>query len=233
MFSMSLASSRVAPILASQAFPSWEADRAQSLPFGLRPLDDALPTGGLPRGAVVEIAAPRGLARATSIALSLCASAQAQARLRGAAATTGAWCAWIDPTETLFAPAVAGAGVDLSRLLVVRPPHEALARVAVRVAASRAFAVLVADVAGVPGSLLRENLNRWPTIVRRLALAVTGSDTTVVLITDVQVARSTPLPVAMRLEIDRVDEERLIVRVAKDRRGHVTSARPIVLPRTA
>jgi recombination protein RecA len=38
-----------------------------------------------------------------------------------------------------------------------------------------------------------------------------------------------PLPVAMRLELERLAEDRLMVRVAKDRRGRVTPPTPVVL----
>ena len=94
------------------------------LPLGLPSIDAVLPDGGLPRGAIVELSAPHGLARATTLALAACASAQAEARIRGAAGTEGAWCAWIDCDGSLFAPAVMRAGVDAARLLVVRPPAE-------------------------------------------------------------------------------------------------------------
>lgn len=213
--------------------PGEGAPRAKALPLGLGKLDETLPEAGLPRGAIVEIAAPRGLARATTIALAACASAQAEARLRGGRATEGAWCAWLDPSMTLFAPAAARAGVDLERLLVVRPPPEALARTAVRVAQSHAFAVLVIDTAGVPGCGRGENLDRWPNVVRRLSLAIERSDSTVLLLTDRLAARSMPLPVAMRLEVERLAEDRMTVRVAKERRGRVSSPMHVELAKTA
>jgi recombination protein RecA len=134
---------------------------------------------------------------------------------------------------SLFAPAVARAGVDLARLLVVRPPPDALARVAVKVAESRAFSVVVIDTAGVPGSSQSERLDRWPNVVRRLALAVERSDSTVLLLTDSLVARSMQLPVAMRLEVDRTAEDDVSVRVAKERRGRITAATPIKLAKSA
>ncbi|UQA55817.1 recombinase A [Polyangium aurulentum] len=206
--------------------------RAKALPLGLRPVDETLPEGGLPRGAVVEISAPQGLARSTTLALSLCASAQAEARMRGESDTQGAFCAWLDPTSTLFAPAVARAGVDLGRLLVVRPNPEDLARVAVRVASSHAFAVVVVDTAGIPGSRGEGRLDRWVNVVRRLALAVEGSDTTLLLLTDAAASRAMPLPTAMRIELERLAEDRIGLRVAKDRRGRVTAPQTIDLPRT-
>jgi hypothetical protein len=207
--------------------------RAKALPLGLGALDETLPEAGLPRGAVVEVAVPRGLARGTTIALAACASAQAEARLRGGSATSGAWCAWLDPGMTLFAPAVARAGVDLGRLLVVRPPAETVARVAVRIAESHAFSVLVIDTAGVPGCGHSERLDRWPNVVRRLALAVEKSDSTVLLLTDGLATRSMPLPVAMRLEVERIAEDRMSVRVAKERRGRVSPPTSIKLAKSA
>lgn len=213
--------------------------KTRSVHFG--GLDDVLPGGGLPRGAVVEIAAPYGLARATSIALSVCVSTQAEAKLLGGEGAAGAWCAWIEPTEelsrppsavgvtSLFAPAIQQMGIDVARFLVMRPPAEALARVAVRVAASRVFSVLVIDLAGLPGYRFGGRLDRWVNPVRRLAMAVEALDTTVVLLTDSLVQRLLPLPVAMRLEIERA-ESRLLVTVAKDRLGRVASARSVMLP---
>ncbi len=204
--------------------PGLSSGRAKALPLGLRPVDAALPEGGLPRGAVVELSAPQGLARATTLALALCASAQADARMRGENDTRGAWCAWLDPTATLFAPGALRAGVDLDRLLVIRPDIDDLSRVAVRVAQSHAFSVVVIDTAGVPGCRGELRLDRWVTVVRRLALAVEGSDTTVLLLTDASASRAMPLPAAMRIEIERLAEDKLGLRVAKDRAGRVTGA---------
>ncbi|MFO0763222.1 MAG: recombinase A, partial [Byssovorax sp.] len=203
------------------------------LPLGLGKLDEALPEGGLPRGAVVEISAPYGLARAGTLALAACASAQSEARARHGEETAEAWCAWLDPTSSLFAPAVAAAGVDLERLLIVRPGADDLAKVASRVAASGAFSVVVIDLAGVPGARVGERLDRWVNQVRRLALAVEGSETVILLLTDAYAQRSLPLPVALRLEVDRAVEDRVMVRVAKDRRGRVSPAASVPLPPAA
>jgi hypothetical protein len=214
--------------------------RARSLPLGFGGLDETLPDGGLPRGAVVELASPYGLARATSIALAACAAAQAEAKLRGGEGTAGAWCAWLEAAPegeadqtSLFAPAVARAGVDLARLLVVRPPLEALARVAARAAQSRVFSVIVIDLAGVPGRRPEVRLDRWVNPVRRLALAVEGMETTVLLLTDALAHRALPLPVALRLEVERTAVDRLRLTIAKDRRGRVAPPRPVMLPRHA
>jgi RecA/RadA recombinase len=204
-------------------------------------LDRVLPDGGLPRGAVVEVASAHGLARATSLALLACAAAQREARLRsGDAHTVGAWCAFVDPWSTLNAPALADNGVDATRLLVVRPPLDSIARIAVRIAESRAFSLVVIDTVGVPGAALAAShmvdsakLERWPTVVRRLSIAVERSDTTIVLLTDTTAPRALPLPVSMRLELSRTlrdhamgdtagPDDQWLVRVAKERHGRVS-----------
>lgn len=220
-------------------------------------LDAALPDGGLPRGAVVELSSPRALGAVTSLALAACAAAQREARFRsGDERTLGAMCGFVDPWETLYAPALAHHAVDATRLIVVRPPLGSLARVVVRMAESKAFSVLSIDLKGVPGSRTSEGreqsvaLERWGTVVRRLAIAVEHTDTTVLLMTDRLQHRAMPLPVALRLEVDRAPdrslaraheeslEESLVdrdlrrpsveplqwhVHVAKDRSGRVSS----------
>lgn len=216
--------------------PGLGPDRAAAPLFFPPNLDEVLPDGGLPRGAVVELASPRALRRATSLCLAACAAAQAEARLRsGDPATVGAWCAFIDPWSTLHAPAVEERGVDPSRLLVVRPGLEALARTAVRVAQSRAFTLIVIDLAGVPGAVLPRGahpagglagassvrLERWVNVVRRLALALEHTDTSVLLSTDSLARRPLPLPVALRLEVEREVGGAWGVRVAKERHGRV------------
>src|SRR5262245_55108729 len=103
---------------------------------GVHPIESwahALPDGGLPRGAVVEIAAHGSLGQGTALALALCAEVQ------GAGRGDAPFCAWIDPEHTLYAPAVDASGALLDRLLVVRPERRDLAKTAVRLVASRLF----------------------------------------------------------------------------------------------
>jgi recombination protein RecA len=193
-----------------------------------RELDAALPDGGLPRG-VVELAAPRALGGGGSIALAAVRAAQ----LRDAKA----WCAWVDPESTLYAPGVAYAGVDLARLLVVRPSRAEMARAAVKVVASRAFDVVVVDVDAVAGTTREHAANgakkrraAWPmdVTVRKLALVAGEGGTTVLLMTDSLAPRAVPWPVALRLELSRT-ESAIDVRVAKDRRGRVGLVKTVPL----
>lgn len=196
-----------------------------------------LPEGGLLRGGVVELAAARGLGKATSLAMAACASAQAEARLRGGGiATQGAWCAWADTTGSLHAPFAMQAGVDLSRLLVVRPTPDKLAKIAVRMAESRAFSVLVIDTVGALGDHARlrsDEIGRWATTVRRLSLAIEGSDRAIVLLTDLWAKRPMVLPVAMRIEVERPSVDRLFVRVGKDRFGRITAKAAVPIAESA
>lgn len=202
------------------------------LSFGFTPLDALLPDGGLPRGAVVELAV-RGGGLASSLALAACRAAQQEGVHQGAQVP---WCAFIDPAGSLYAPAIQRAGVESSRLLVVRPLVEALARVTVRVVESRAFAVVVIDTVGVPGAPLEISLAAWPRVVRRLATATVATAATVLLITDAAAPRPLPLPVAMRVELARPSPHQLSVQVVKEKHGRVGNprvlawARPLFTP---
>jgi recombination protein RecA len=205
--------------------------RPKSLPLGMGSIDAALPEGGLPRGAIVEVSSARGLGRSTTLALEACRSAQAEARLRsGDIATIGAWCAFIDPWATLHAPGVSFVGVDLARLLVVRPPSSSIGRVAVRLARSRAFAVIVIDTRSAPSSVetmpaMRLDRDASVHVIRRLALAVEGTDTSLLLLTDSNAPRALPLPVSMRIELGRRFSPGQIVsslQIPKERYGRIS-----------
>jgi recombination protein RecA len=197
-------------------------------------LDVILPDGGLPRGAVVELSAPHALGGATSLALAAVTAGQGR--------NEDAWCAWIDPEGSLHAPGVVAAGVELSRMLVVRPPRPQLGRVAVKLVASGAFDVIVVDLHPI-GDRRTPHENRsggglrkeWApeVFVRKLGLAAEPSAATVLLLTDSTQARAVPWPVALRLDLLRPSRRELSVRIAKDRRGRIglaktVSFRPVV-----
>jgi hypothetical protein len=205
-----------------------------ALPIGWPELERVLPDRGLPRG-VVEIASPVGKhgairGGATTIALrAMRAVHEADER---------AWCAWIVPARGTppYAPAVAQAGVDLERLLVVRPEPAAVARTVVKVGTSGAFDLVVVDaLGGLDGRLAQKPLsgllarcarssNRadGSVVVRKLALAAEEKGTTFVLLTDAYAARPVPWPVALRLEVER-RQESLAIRITKDRRGRASA----------
>jgi hypothetical protein len=196
-------------------------------------LERVLPDRGFPRG-VIEIASPitkQGAMRggATTIALSAMRAVHA--------GSPHAWCAWITEAQAppLYAPAVAQAGVDLERLLVVRPSPADLARTVVKVAASGAFDLVVVDApAGLDGRLSLQSGTTLATVrpkrarvdgavvIRKLALAAEEKGTTFLVLTNVYTSRAVPWPVALRIEVERRPEA-IAVRVTKDRRGRASS----------
>jgi hypothetical protein len=77
-------------------------------PTGVRALDELL-QGGIPVGAITEMAGPECSGR-TALALSFVARNTAEAKV----------CAWVDTSDSLHPESAAAAGVDLARLLWVR-----------------------------------------------------------------------------------------------------------------
>lgn len=189
------------------------------LPLPWPELEGVLPDQGLPKG-VVELASSRALGGGTRVAA---------AAVRGALERNpDAWCAWLDPEGSLYAPGVTRLGVDLRRLLVVRPPRKDLGRVVVKLAQARAFDVIVVDYHPVafvqPLASGGPNASRSPrrhgvrpeVLVRKLALLAEEGGSTILLLTDTTDPRPVPWPVALRLELARAPGT-LSVKVAKDR----------------
>lgn len=88
------------------------APKVLALPTGFRSLDAALGIGGLPRGQITEFLGPLTAGKTT---LAACLVAQTQ-RL-------GEEAAYLDLGGVLDADYLARCGVDLDRLVVVRPRH--------------------------------------------------------------------------------------------------------------
>jgi hypothetical protein len=197
--------------------------RPAPLALGWEELGAALPDGGLPRG-VIEIAAHAGLGGGTKVGLVAVRAAQAQSP------TT--WCAWIDPDATLYAPGIAAAGVDLGRLLVVRPSRDELPRVLNKIAAAEAMSVVVADVDPLPGKGRPTPPRRFELLVRRLAVLAEKSGASIILLTDRDRPRPAQWPVALRLEVAwRKRGRSLSVKVTKDVRGRTGDAKEVLVPR--
>lgn len=127
------------------------------VPSGLAAVDAVLPGGGFARGALCELVGGPASGK-TAVALSLVAGLGEEDLF-----------AWVDGRAELYPPAAAARGVDLGRLLVIRPPAtpagapppggEPAWRAALwaseAVLASGAFAAVVMDVplpAVLPGA---------------------------------------------------------------------------------
>lgn len=107
-----------------------------TLRTGVEEVDALLPSGGFPLGQAVELCGEAASGR-TSLALRAVAAAHKERRL----------CAWVDGPKELYPPAAAAMGVELSRLLIIRPKEPAqLAWTAVQLARSGAFACVVLDL---------------------------------------------------------------------------------------
>lgn len=196
------------------------------LALGISALDAVLPRGGLIQGSVIELQVQGAGSAATSFALCACRAAQAGGQRARTLDAQRPWCAFIDTSASLFAPGVARLGVELDRLLVVRPEVDAIERVAIRIAEAKAVSLLVIDLRGALGGLAVAS-QRWPRTVRRLALAVRSVGTCVLVITPSEPRSALPLPVAMRLEFSRARAESFEIRVAKERSGRVSTPHKI------
>lgn len=198
----------------------WATTARSTLSFGMPELEGALPDGGLPQGQVVELLGV-GTCLSTSVCLGAIREAQQRAGLQGGEA----WGAFIDPGRTLYAPAVARAGVQLDRLLVLHPNPKDLSRVAIQLAEARAFAVIVVDLQNAE----REYSTReWSRAVRRIALAIENTKATVLLLTSARTQRGlSALPVGLRVQLSRITSERVSLTIAKDKQGRVGEARSL------
>jgi len=156
------------------------ARRGGVVPSGLPRLDAALPAGGFPRGALSELSGGQASGK-TVAALAVLAALPPDALF-----------AWIDARGELYPPGAAARGVDLRRLLIVRPAPQARSAAPAPCArpppsrgyapsergivsdalwaseallASGAFAAVVLDVP------LRAALRGWDGVARRLQAA--------------------------------------------------------------
>ncbi len=132
---MTAALDQLRKIISQTAPPPVVARGASALETGY-PRVDALLGGGLPRGKLVEVS---GAWSSGKTALLLGAAARVTGRRQ--------LCAYIDGRAELYPPSAAALGVDLDRLLVVRPPPRDVARAGEIVTRSGAFALVILDLA--------------------------------------------------------------------------------------
>lgn len=174
------------------------ADPGRSLPTGFDALDARLPEGGWPAGALSELLVAQAGVGELRLVMPLLA------RLSRA----GQWVAWVDPPHIPYAPALAGADVDLSRLIIIRTAasRDSLWAMeqALRHGACRALL-------GWPGRGADERR------LRRLQLAAEQSGAAAFLFRPPQAAER-PSPAALRLRVD-ADADGTVVEILKCRGG--------------
>ena len=136
-----------------------ERPPASCFPTGLAPIDRAL-GGGFPRGRVSEVVGPACCGR-TSLALALLARVTAQGELA----------ALVDRPDVFDAASATSAGVDLERVLWVRPPGvgEALRSVE-HVLQAGGFPLVLLDLA-VDETALHIPTSAWPRLRKATAAA--------------------------------------------------------------
>ncbi|MGO9987406.1 MAG: translesion DNA synthesis-associated protein ImuA [Steroidobacteraceae bacterium] len=162
--------------------PVWSTGRSA--------LDARLPGGGWPTASLVEVLL--GAAGLGEIQLFLPALTQCQRRADGEAP----WLVWIAPPHEPFAPALAQQGIELARLLVVRPASAAEALWA-------AEQTLSSGVCAAVLLWLKGTDDRW---LRRLKLAAQAGGALGVLFRPEQ-HRFESSPAALRLLLTAGDEE--------------------------
>lgn len=179
-----------------RAEPGERAPRVPRIPTTFAELD-ALLGGGLPRGKISEIIGP-----ATSGKLTVAAKVIASAhRDRDAVA------AWIDTWRTCDADYMHRCGIDLSRLLVVRPDTLANAlAMSLHLVESRALSVLVMDTLPLPepGESAGAYEGQVAGALARLATLLAETPAAVVFLTDPeQSSRALAHAATVRLSIKR------------------------------
>ncbi len=186
-----------------------------SIPTGFAQLDAELPGGGWPTAALTEILPQHeGIGE-----LRILGPALAQLSRQGR------WLAWIAPPHIPYAPALQAAGIDLSKLLLIKPnaPRETIWAIEQALRSKACGAIL-----GWPDKITYPEL-------RRLQLAAEGQDVLAVLFRTPQCAAETT-PAALRISLSCNNGE-LAIRLLKRRGASAHAAiavrpRPIVTPRS-
>ena len=167
---------------------------------GVEGFDGLFPDGGLPLGHGIELWGEAASGR-TSLALRAVAAAGREQRLA----------AWIDGPRELYPPAAAALGVDLQRLLIVRPKAPGqLVWTAVQILRSGAFACAVLD-------LTHTGVRLGLADGRKLQEAAAKGGAALVLLTP----PDAPGDGLMRLRARAVGVEGLSVEVVRSRRGAI------------
>lgn len=173
------------------------APRIETMPTGHRDLDQLLPAGGLPVGAITEVLHARpGVGELTVVLPMLARLTQAGSRV-----------ALVAPPHVPFAPGLAQAGLALPRTVVIQPPS----------AGECLWGIEQMLRAGVFGCVVGWVSEIEVHALRRFQLAAETGRSIGVLMRPLQ-AQVQASPAAVRLKLTRIDR-RLDVEVLKARGG--------------
>jgi hypothetical protein len=175
----------------------------RAIPTGFAALDERLPGGGWPRGALTEILVDRyGIGE-----LSLLIPALA-ALTRPVPGEAKKWIAWVAPPFIPYAPALEQRGVDVERLLMIHPSKGGK---------SRLWAVEQIVRSGSSSGVLAWLAVADDVELRRLQLAAEGQDCWTVLFRPVDALRNRS-PAALRIRLAQ-QAEAVHVEIIKCRGG--------------
>ncbi len=188
----------------------WRGDRlaeagADVLPTGFAELDEQLPGGGWPQGALTEILIERQGIGELRLLLPALAHASEQ----------GGWLTWVSPPHLPYAPALSAAGIHLEHLLIAQPKLEADAW----------WTVEQALRSGACSTVLAWLKKPDERRMRRLQLGAETGHTFGVLFRHASAAEERS-PAALRLRLEATPKG-LAVHILKRRGGHMS--RPVVL----
>lgn len=176
-----------------------EESKTMGLPTGIPGLEAILP-GGWPRGALTEILIPdEGIGEMGLVMPALAWLSRSKR-----------WLAWVAPPHIPYAPALASAGLDLSRVMVVRP----------RSGTDGLWAVEQTLRAGTCGAVLAWLTDADTTVMRRLQLAAEAGNSWGILFRPQRMAGQAS-PAALRLKLESTPRG-LAVHVLKRRGGWAT-----------
>jgi hypothetical protein len=180
----------------------------EALPTGFAALDELLPGGGWPRGALTELLIGRqGIGELRLLMPALARLSEADG-----------WLAWVAPPYVPYAAALAAAGIDLKRLMVAKPSSEADAW----------WTAEQALRSGACGALLAWLRAADERRMRRLQLAAETGHTWGVLFRHARAAQERS-PAALRLLLEPAANG-LAVHVLKRRGGPVSQPLVVALP---
>lgn len=171
-----------------------------SIPTGFAELDTLFPGGGWPRGALTEILIPRQGVGAMALVLPTLARLSREKR----------WLTWIAPPYLPYAPALAAAGIDLSRILLVHP----------RSGSDGLWAVEQTLRSGTCGAVLAWLETGDMKTLRRLQLAAEAGQCWGLLFRPERLCKQSS-PAALRIKLE-LEGEGLAVHILKRRGGWAT-----------